>query len=174
VCRNFGVQPVLQLSGGKGKNSADIAMTIGAMDLMQAGSADAICLVSSDRDFIPLAQRLRGTRLKVFGIGLAASDNLLADSCDQFFLLEPIEKPVTTLLNRDEQAFVRDLIAEICQSQNLQAVLPSHVMTEIRKRKPTLAERLGNGKFLKRLREMKLVVEHGAGPIKMISAAKAA
>jgi len=38
-----------------GKNSADIAMTIAAMDLMREGVVRGICLVSSDSDFAPLA-----------------------------------------------------------------------------------------------------------------------
>ncbi len=53
-----GYELVVQPNGGAGKNSADIAMAINAMDILHGGCADAFCLVTSDRDLLPLAVRL--------------------------------------------------------------------------------------------------------------------
>ena len=183
VCQEFGVQPVLQLSAGKGKNSVDIAIVIAAMDLLHQRAADTICIVSSDRDFIPLAQRLRGSDVGVVGIGLQASDKGLAESCDSFFLLKPIAKtsaaPLATAatssadkptLSRDERAFVADLIRELCNTSGKTSVAPSVVGVELRKRNAKLADRLSNGKLLKHLRRNQVVVEHGDGSTKTVSA----
>ena len=47
-----------QVAFSKGKNATDIAMVIGAMDLLHDRSVEAFALVSSDADFTPLAMRL--------------------------------------------------------------------------------------------------------------------
>ena len=61
-----GFELVFQPSGGSGKNSTDIALTIHAMDLLQQGAIRAFCLVSNDRDFVPLARRLKRAGHGVF------------------------------------------------------------------------------------------------------------
>lgn len=48
-----------------GKNTTDIAMVIGAMDLLHTNMYDALVLVSSDSDFTPLAIRLRESGLYI-------------------------------------------------------------------------------------------------------------
>ena len=58
-----------QHSNTRGKNAADIALVIDAMDLMHKGRLDGVCLVSSDSDFTRLAQRLREDELTVYGFG---------------------------------------------------------------------------------------------------------
>ena len=50
-----------------GKNTTDIAMVIGAMDLLHNNMYDALVLVSSDSDFTPLAIRLRESGLYIIG-----------------------------------------------------------------------------------------------------------
>ena len=54
-----------QRNNTTGKNAADIALVIDAMDLMHKGHLDGVCLVSSDSDFTRLAQRLREEGLVV-------------------------------------------------------------------------------------------------------------
>ena len=58
-----------QRSNTKGKNAADIALVIDAMDLLAKGRLDGFCLVTSDSDFTRLAQRLREDGLTVYGFG---------------------------------------------------------------------------------------------------------
>ncbi len=53
----------------RGKNAADIALAIDAMDLMNRERLDGFVLVSSDSDFTRLAQRLREGGLAVYGFG---------------------------------------------------------------------------------------------------------
>lgn len=68
LAHNNGYETVLQLNGGKGKNSTDIALTIHAMDLLHDGAVDCFCLASNDRDFLPLAARLRGAGKRVYAV----------------------------------------------------------------------------------------------------------
>ena len=63
-----------QRSNTTGKNAADIALVIDAMDLMHKGRLDGFCLVSSDSDFTRLAQRLREDGLVVYGLGVDGPD----------------------------------------------------------------------------------------------------
>ena len=53
-----------------GKNTTDIAMVIGAMDLLHNNMYDALVLVSSDSDFTPLAIRLRRVKRRRKASGL--------------------------------------------------------------------------------------------------------
>jgi uncharacterized protein (TIGR00288 family) len=185
VCRDFGLQPQFQLSR-KGKNSVDIAMTIAAMDLMHEGAMDAICLVSTDRDFIPLAQRLRQTGMAVIGIGLATDDKSLAEACDSYFLLAPVAKPKALtqtgqsvakpaqLVTADERGFLIDLINDLWRGNKSAPFAPALLGSEMRRRRAVLADRLGGKKLLKRLNDAGVVTVHGSGAAKLISPAKAA
>ena len=88
VARVAGYDPMLQLSGGRAKNSADIALAIDAMDILYGGAIDAFCLVSDDRDFVPLASRLRAADKRVFAI-CRRSDERLSNVCSEVFPLLP-------------------------------------------------------------------------------------
>lgn len=88
LARDEGLQPVLQFSG---KNACDIAMTIAAMDILNGGKTEAICLVSSDKDFAPLVQRLRASGLKVYGFGEAKASPALQKAFTAFHVLANIK-----------------------------------------------------------------------------------
>ena len=79
-----------QRSNTRGKNAADIALVIDAMDLMHKGRLDGFCLVSSDSDFTRLAQRLREDGLKVFGFGERKTPGAFRNACSRFIYLENI------------------------------------------------------------------------------------
>lgn len=59
VCRDNGVEPVLHCPSVTGKNGADMMIAIAAMDLLHAGFSGTLVIASNDRDFLPLARRLR-------------------------------------------------------------------------------------------------------------------
>lgn len=75
-------------TGATGKNAADIALVIDAMDLLHAGSVDGFCLVSSDADFTRLATRLREGGLDVFGFGGPATPESFREACRSFAVLQ--------------------------------------------------------------------------------------
>lgn len=70
------------------KNGTDIALTVGAMDVLHAGVAQAFCIVSNDRDFVPLAARLREAGKQVYAI-CRQGDQQFAKAFDSIFELEP-------------------------------------------------------------------------------------
>lgn len=74
-----------------GKNVTDIAMVIGAMDLLFTDKYDAFILVSSDSDFTPLAIRLRESGLYIIGAGESKTPESFKNACDDFILIELIE-----------------------------------------------------------------------------------
>ena len=79
-----------QRSNTRGKNAADIALVIDAMDLLHKGRLDGVCLVSSDSDFTRLAQRLREDGLAVYGFGERKTPEAFRSACSRFIYLENI------------------------------------------------------------------------------------
>lgn len=75
-----------QPNAGKGKNSADIALVIDAMDLLlRSGSwLDGFCIVSSDRDFSRLAMCIREEGRDVFGFGATKTPISFRSACKTF------------------------------------------------------------------------------------------
>ncbi|WP_442935655.1 NYN domain-containing protein [Nitrobacter sp. NHB1] len=77
-----------QIRAAKGKNSADMAMVIDAMDLLHDGRINGFCLVSSDSDFTNLAARLRREGANVYGFGEKKTPDCFRRACDRFISLE--------------------------------------------------------------------------------------
>jgi uncharacterized protein (TIGR00288 family) len=65
------IVPMQQFDVVKGKSATDMRMTIDAMDLLYRGNVDGFGIMSSDSDFLPLAQRIREDGLQVYGFGTA-------------------------------------------------------------------------------------------------------
>lgn len=80
-----------QRNNTTGKNAADIALVIDAMDLMYKGNLDGFCLVSSDSDFTRLAQRLRENGLAVYGFGERKTPESFKSACNRFIYVENLE-----------------------------------------------------------------------------------
>ncbi len=72
----------------QGKNSADIALVIDAMDLLHSGRFDGFCLVSSDSDFTRLASRVREEGLDAYGFGQRKTPEAFRQACKRFFFTE--------------------------------------------------------------------------------------
>jgi len=77
--------PIQQFDVVKGKSATDMRMTIDAMDLLYRGHVDGFGIVSSDSDFLPLAQRIREDGLPVYGFGTAKTPISFQNSCTRFF-----------------------------------------------------------------------------------------
>lgn len=84
----YAIEPVMRPAYTSGKNSTDIVLVIGAMDLAYRKIVDVICIASNDSDFSPLAMKLRKSGVKVCGFGsrVAASEAFI-NSCDEFHYL---------------------------------------------------------------------------------------
>lgn len=80
------IKPYYNVS--KNKNATDIALVIAAMDYLYKGKVNGFCIVSSDRDFTHLANRIREEGL--FTIGVGRNDEALKDAYDAFITLEEL------------------------------------------------------------------------------------
>ena len=92
----YAIHPNLTIRAAKGKNSSDIALVIGAMDLLLAGGMDTIVIASSDSDFSALSVRLRNAGINVVGMGTEKSNALWRTACTSFIVLDhpaPAPKP---------------------------------------------------------------------------------
>lgn len=71
-----------------GKNSADLLLTVEAMELALHGKVERFVLASSDGDFSHLALRLREYGLEVTGIGEAKTPQKFREACTAFHELQ--------------------------------------------------------------------------------------
>lgn len=85
--------PCLQFSYAAGKNTADIALAVDAMEDLLTGRAEVFCLVTSDSDFAYLCRKLRERNARIHLIGDARSPKALRNAADYFHLYGAPEKP---------------------------------------------------------------------------------
>ena len=85
--RSFAIAQHQQPAHVRGKNAADIALAIDAMDMMYRERLDGFCLVSSDSDFTRLAQRLREGGFAVYGFGECKTPRAFRSACHRFEML---------------------------------------------------------------------------------------
>jgi uncharacterized protein (TIGR00288 family) len=77
--------PIQQFDVVKGKSATDMRMTIDAMDLLFRGNVEGFGIMSSDSDFLPLAQRIREEGLPVYGFGTTKTPISFRQDCSRFF-----------------------------------------------------------------------------------------
>jgi len=185
--RIHGIDLVLQPGLGKGKNAADIRLTIEAMDLAHTGRVDAVALVSHDGDFTPLALRLRDSGMIVLGFGRVEPSADFKAACNEFRVIgKPVSKPVAAAkpvsvpkpgavpaLAGADVAKLKQLVAAACAGG---PIAGGALGLSIRKAEPGLVVRLGKGKFIKSLVAHGLVTRVGkdanlvaAGPVRQAS-----
>lgn len=88
--------PCLQYQYAAGKNTADIALALDAMEAMFDSRADTFCLVTSDSDFAYLCRKLRERGAIVHIVGESKTPDALRNASDQFFEWlppEPVAEP---------------------------------------------------------------------------------
>lgn len=77
--------PCLQYQYASGKNTADIALALDALEALFDDRADTFCLVTSDSDFAYLCRKLRERGATVHIVGEAKTPDALRNASDQFF-----------------------------------------------------------------------------------------
>lgn len=96
----FDLTPVNVSPLTRGKNATDMKLVIEAMDMLHGRQLDGFCIASSDGDFTPLAARIRGNALAVYGFGAKKAPAAYKAEFDRFYecdtLLAAAKKPVTT------------------------------------------------------------------------------
>lgn len=77
--------PCLQYQYAAGKNTADIALALDALEVLFDNRADAFCIVTSDSDFAYLCRKLRERGATVHIVGESKTPLALRNASDQFF-----------------------------------------------------------------------------------------
>jgi len=85
--KDFGVSVFQQDPVSGFKNSSDIALVIGAMDLLHWKRAERFYIVSKDGDFTPLANRIKSAGLDVIGVGTKGASQAFKNACNDFVTL---------------------------------------------------------------------------------------
>lgn len=84
--------PCLQYQYAAGKNTADIALALDALEALFDSRADTFCLVTSDSDFAYLCRKLRERGATVCIVGEPKTPDALRNASDQFFeWVRPLE-----------------------------------------------------------------------------------
>jgi hypothetical protein len=84
------IEPVQLFPYAKGKNAADILLSLEAMSLVNTGQFDGVCLASSDSDLTPLAYCLRREGVRVYGFGARQTPRAFVAACNNFIYTESI------------------------------------------------------------------------------------
>jgi uncharacterized protein (TIGR00288 family) len=88
LLHEYAIQPVQQYDLSKGKNAADIALVIDAMDIMYTKDIDVMCFVSSDCDFTPMVTRALAEGKVVLGFGERKTPTPFVNACSKFLFLD--------------------------------------------------------------------------------------
>ena len=176
VCRRWGGRATMVLASGDRHNGSDIALTIEAMDLIHAGAADVIVIVSNDGDFAPLALKITATGRTAVGMGLSHASEGLRRAFDHFITLEkpvpaqkPKPKPAPTApkapadLDAEQKRVVKRLIERLSGEDVSGSVALNQLGVVLHKEYPAIAALLGKGRLLKALRRHGLAAETGSG-----------
>src|SRR5712692_1718133 len=81
---HYARQGMHQTQTAPGKNAADIALAVDAMDLFYREHMTRFCLVASDSDYTPLVLRLRTAGCIIIGIGEPKTPISLVKACTVF------------------------------------------------------------------------------------------
>ena len=113
LCLQHALQPIPHVGISGAKNATDIALTVGAMDLLYKESIASFCLVTGDQDFTSLILRLRSQGCQVYCIGRPSKAEALAKVCTEFISVECFsasvvfsQKQVKTTQKRSQPAEV--------------------------------------------------------------------
>lgn len=92
--REYGISSKPQVSNVTGKNVADIALVIDAMECLYTLPCDGICIVSNDSDYTALAAKIREAGKQVYGIGHAKAPISFRSACTKYVVLKkPAQEP---------------------------------------------------------------------------------
>jgi uncharacterized LabA/DUF88 family protein len=148
VCRNEWLEPVLRLSGGAGRNSTDIAIVVEAMDILHREPPEGMVIVSNDSDFAPLAERIRASGVKVYGIGTKLAQDRLIESFTNFVCLDPKAIVASKALSDEDQ-----LYRVVDKLSHQASIALTEIGQHLKKHHPDLGQQFGKGRLKKTLKE---------------------
>jgi len=156
---HYGLEP---LGNRSGRNATDIALVIGAMDLLYQGIKH-FCLVAGDSDYVPLVERLRQEGSTVLVIGTPAVSNALKNASSVFLSTEQLIPPKSASLSalstlppsqsqtalqiQELSVLLTDAYRVAVQQSKEEWVPLSALGTVLRQRNPTFEETHGQEKL---------------------------
>lgn len=90
--------PCLQYQFASGKNTADIALALDAMEMLFDEIVDTFCIVTSDSDFAHLCRKLRERGAAVCIVGEEKSPSALRNASDHFSEWHPEPDPPAEII----------------------------------------------------------------------------
>lgn len=111
IINEHALKPIWVPNNIKGKNAADIALAIDAMELLyESPDLAGFCIVSSDSDFTGLAKRIVRKGKFVLGIGEDKTPSSFVNACSEFVYINdilqphiPVEKPKSIPVQEQEK-----------------------------------------------------------------------
>ena len=100
----FALEPIHHIEAKSGCNGSDIALVIGAMDILHSHAVKNFCLVTSDSDYTPLVMRLRAEGCAVYGFGRPNTPEILKKAFTKFFPTAAYEPAIPESTQRKEPA----------------------------------------------------------------------
>lgn len=92
ACEKHGIGEVQLDRALSGKNAADVALAIRAVDLLHRGEIDGLVLASGDTDFVPLVARFQDDGLPVYIFAQSRAPERLRDIATLFVFLENLAR----------------------------------------------------------------------------------
>lgn len=86
----YGFAPCMQFQYVAGKNTADIALALDALELLLDRRVERFVIVTSDSDFVGLCHKLQERGAKVHIVGEAKTPTALRHACDRFHESMPL------------------------------------------------------------------------------------
>ena len=99
--------PCLQYQYAAGKNTADIALALDALEALFDQWADTFCLVTSDSDFAYLCRKLRERGATVCIVGKPKTPDALCNASDPFFEWMRPEPPAEAVVEAAPKAITK-------------------------------------------------------------------
>ena len=126
----LGIEAVHNYRGLRsGKNSCDIKLTIDAVELLHNTPIDTFVIVSSDSDFVPLVNHLRGSGKSVIGAGRrAVTSSTMVKSCDRYIFLKSQDAKRKTYKN---SGFTKDNRVSGNGSDSSPSSIDSNTITDL-------------------------------------------
>ncbi len=138
-----------------GKNSADMRLTVDAMDLAHSKPhIDTFVILSGDSDFSPLVSKLRENNKQVIGMGMRdATSALLRDNCDEFIFYEDLKAETAVMAQAHQNQPPKDagdkrkdamkLLIEALEAlrrENRETLWSSLIKTTMKRKQPAFSE----------------------------------
>lgn len=138
----YAIVPIQQFAYSKGKNAADIALTIDVVDTLHRMQLDAVCIMSSDCDFTPLVTRCTSQNIAVYGAGEQKSAQPFRNACSHFIELPCAQEGFTnstderySIFNANEKRVKETILEAMAVLQKKHGKISlSHLSSELNNR----------------------------------------